>query len=936
MDSIKKRIEYIVEQLKKLDCFVSAEYLRLFQDEQFLSLLYQYIDNRFNEEICTLIEKEGIRLIDLQNCAKIVCDDTFDLSDVQELSLLDYLLPSKIHNDEIVDSAEVGKNIPEKSQEEDEFYFDLKCQGAEIISYNCTDRIIIESNLFNVSSLLSNINALQIGFSLKKTTEQEYIILKDKEIEIDSLFLKCDNYVCSQEQNAVVIAGDEFGIGDFYDFLNLYFSEAYHQIDISNQINKIKRLLEDLPYEYGNINIYKCGTTDVLTLTNDKYLSIREFVKDEHAGEWQLYNIKVIIAELQRLASMPIDALYNKMFSSLEPREYVIIRDRYLGNKIDTLESIGEKYGITRERVRQVEKVSLKKISRDYKHWHALRSSLYLISDFNSFLPLGKALKFGITREKLILLEKVDSNFLWDDDIEALIFKSKVELIQKCIVCIEKLPCDFLINQKEAQINSIGEQIAFCLTKKEMDYLLNKKYRIQGDMMIKGRIRASTILFYLMEQYYPNGIDLYDDKSIDFLREKAMENFDGFELSENNRALRARIQDCCIPIGRGIWKVDRDECLISQSLKDDINNYIESYKIPIVPVTAIFNKFSTELCIVGIANRYFLQGQLKKVVLPCYTLTRDYVLKSENADLYSLVEQYVKNTEGIITKNDIQREFPGITDVTIQMIAQATGVLNMNGYYVHIDNLGLTESDIALLKTQIDDVLNDGAIHHVKSIFNKAKKLTAGLLLRIGINHYLQFYYLIHELFSDEYEFNRPYIAKLGIEVISGERQLVERILMQDITSFSDIRSYAKEIGLIIDRYIQFVDRNNDSFIFMDKRNVVTLDYLQVTEETFLGIDDILKSFIGDRNFRPLNEFFDYWLLPKIKVAWNEWLLYSVINKYSEQYNATVSSNTLAEAVPILISEKFDESTADFSQVQKIETKPQEDFLDMLDIEDLE
>ena len=62
MDSIKKRIEHIVEQLKKLDCFISAEYLQLFQDEKFLSLLYQYIDNRFNEEICTLIAKEGIRL----------------------------------------------------------------------------------------------------------------------------------------------------------------------------------------------------------------------------------------------------------------------------------------------------------------------------------------------------------------------------------------------------------------------------------------------------------------------------------------------------------------------------------------------------------------------------------------------------------------------------------------------------------------------------------------------------------------------------------------------------------------------------------------------------------------------------------------------------------------------------------------------------------
>lgn len=936
MDSIKKRIEYIVEQLKKLDCFVSAEYLRLFRDEKFLSLLYQYIDNRFNEEICVLIAKEGIRLIDLQNCAKIVCDDTFDLSDVQELLLLDYILPSQIQNDEKVDSAEVGKFTPEKDQKEDEFYFDLKYHGAEIISYDCTDRIIIESNLFNAGLLLSHVNALQIGFSLKKISEQEYILLKDKEIEINSLFLKCDNYVYSQEKNTVVIAGKEFEIGDFYDFLDLYLSEAYHKIDIHNQINTIKLLLESLPYEYGKINIYKCGTTDAMMLSNDQYLSISEFVKDDYADEWQLYNIKVICAELQRLASMPVDVLYNKMFSTLEPREYVIIRDRYLGNKIDTLESIGEKYGITRERVRQVEKVSLKKISRDYKHWHALRSSLYLISDYNSFLPLEKALKFEITREKLILLEKVDSNLIWDEDIDALIFKSKAELIQKCIACIEKLPSDFLISQKEDQINNIRERIDFCLSRREIDYLLNKKYRIQGDMMIKGRIRASTILSYLMKQYYPNGIDLYDDKSIDFLREKAIENFDGFELSENNRALRARIQDCCIPIGRGIWKVDCDECLISQSLKDNINSYIESYKIPIVPVTAIFNRFSTELCGSGIDNRYFLQGQLKKVVLPCYTLTRDYVLKSENANLYSLVEQYVRNTEGVITKSDIQREFPGITDVTIQMIAQATGVLNMNGYYVHIDNLGLTENDIASLKSQIDDALSDEAIHHAMSIFNKAKKFINGILLRIGINHYLQFYYLIHELFSDEYEFNRPYIAKLGVEVISGEKQLVERILARDITSFSEIRSYAKEIGVIIDRYIQFVDRNNDSFIFMDKRNVVTLEYLQVSEETFLKLDDILKSFIGDRNFRPLNEFFDYWLLPKLRVAWNEWLLYSVINKYSGQYSVTVSSNTFTEAVPILISEKFDESTADFSQVQKIETKPQEDFLDMLDIEDLE
>ena len=936
MKDIKNRVEYIVEQLKKLNCFISVEYLQLFQDEKFLSLLFQYIENRFDEEVCISIVKDGIRLVDLQNCAKIVCDDTFDLSDDQDLLLLDYILPAPMQNDEKIDSAEEGQLIATKRQEKNDCYFHLQYRGDEIVSYSCTDRIVIESNLFNVLSLLDRINTLQIGFSLEKMNEQEYILSKDKPVEPNSLFLKCDDYICSQGKSAAIIAGTEFEVGDFYDFLNLYFSDAYHRIDIRNQINEIKRLLKSLPAEYGNINIYKCGTDDELTFSNEKYLSINEFVKDAYEEKWQLPNIQVIITELQRVASAPIDTIYNKLFSNLEPREYVIIRDRYLGNKIDTLENIGGKYGITRERVRQVERVSLQKLSQDRKNLHALKHLLCLVSGYDCFFPLEDALNFQFTREKLILLEKIDGNYIYDDDIEALVFKSKVNLIQKCIACIEELSSDFLINKKDEKITNIYERIDFCLSRKEIDYLINKKYRIQGNMMIKGRIRASTILSYLMKQYYPRGIDLYDDKNIDFLREKAIENFDGFELSENNRALRARIQDCCIPIDRGIWKVDCDECLISQNLQENINNYIESYKTPIVPVVAIYNRFSVELCSAGIDNRYFLQGQLKKFISTCYTLTRDYVLKSENANLYSLVDQYVKDTKGIITKSDIQREFPGITDVTIQMIAQATGVLNMNGYYVHIDNLGLTEDDVSLLKSQIDDVLKDESIHHVKSIFNRAKKFINGLLLRLGINHYLQFYYLIHELFPDEYEFNRPYIAKLGVEVINGERQLVERILLQDITSFGDIRNYAKGIGLIIDRYIQFVDRNNDSFIFMDKKNVVTLDYLQISEETFLNLDAILTAFIGDRDFRPLNEFFDYWLLPKLKVAWSEWLLYSVINKYSAQYNATVSSNTFTEAVPILISENFDENAADFSGVQNVETKPQEDILDMLDIEDLE
>ena len=62
------------------------------------------------------------------------------------------------------------------------------------------------------------------------------------------------------------------------------------------------------------------------------------------------------------------------------------------------------------------------------------------------------------------------------------------------------------------------------------------------------------------------GTSLYDDDAIRLFREKAREHFNGFEFADKDRAVRARMQDYCVPIGRGIWKLDKHEILIPTSL----------------------------------------------------------------------------------------------------------------------------------------------------------------------------------------------------------------------------------------------------------------------------------------------------------------------------------------------------------------------------------
>lgn len=149
----------------------------------------------------------------------------------------------------------------------------------------------------------------------------------------------------------------------------------------------------------------------------------------------------------------------------------------------------------------------------------------------------------------------------------------------------------------------------------------------------------------------------------------------------------------------------------------------------------------------------------------------------------------------------------------ISQVATTTKVINMNGYYVHLDNLNITVEEKYTLKSLVNKELKDNAIHHASTVFVKIKTALSGLFGKIGGSHYLQFYYLLHELFPANYEYNRPFIAALGVEIISGEAQVINLIMQHDECSIATIRQYAKEVGTVIDRYIEFIDRNNDSFI---------------------------------------------------------------------------------------------------------------------------
>jgi len=80
-----------------------------------------------------------------------------------------------------------------------------------------------------------------------------------------------------------------------------------------------------------------------------------DIVKDENAD-----------SPYEQLEEKNNTALIHEMVATLDPREQTILRYRFGldGDEEKTLEDVGDKFGVTRERIRQIQEVALKKLRK--------------------------------------------------------------------------------------------------------------------------------------------------------------------------------------------------------------------------------------------------------------------------------------------------------------------------------------------------------------------------------------------------------------------------------------------------------------------------------------------------------------------------------------------------------------------------------------------
>ncbi len=600
--------------------------------------------------------------------------------------------------------------------------------------------------------------------------------------------------------------------------------------------------------------------------------------------------VKWVSYDLRRELEEFLHRVYSKRSSNVE--RVIQLRARKM-----TLQVIGDELGLTRERIRQLEKA----VVQPFCHWQRVKKFLPRLSaDFN-----GKKILeatdlqeyFGdITEVLLYLLQCADDEFFsYDRETDTVIIVDD-DITNFARDFVEKLPDEFdlanLDEYRQAALNDHNIPMDI------FDREVSGQYNLSGTHYHRNKLSLEKMYQIVLKKYYPDGMNIYDNTELKKFRELLVDEFGEISLPQNNRSISASIGRCCILCGRGRYRV-REKEKIPHKLISEIYDYIMGSDRDLFFMNEIYLEFEDELQQAGINNRFFLQGILREEYENDLFFRRDYVSKdSNNLSLSRDLKLFVKKSKYPVTKDQIRKSYPGITEIMISISLSDDDIINYFGSYIHSSNLNLFDYDKKYMLKVLLQILNDSMPHHCDEIFETMQNDNQDLLNRLGIYYQYSLFSLLQYLYSEQFEFARPYLAQIGVNINKPIELLQEYVSANEVFEITELLGLAKEYHYTIYDILKFLNGWNDTHLLINKQEMASIEYIGITEEIVYEVEKMIADEIEDSLL--VSELGCIYRLPEIKIHWNEWLVYSVINRWGTKVEAHTTSNQFRLSFPIV------------------------------------
>ena len=628
---------------------------------------------------------------------------------------------------------------------------------------------------------------------------------------------------------------------------------------------------------------------------NDFYSLLRYDSFDESDFELLCDFLKWCKFDLQK----DINDLLNTIFSNERGKTVIEMRSSKM-----TLEQIGNELGITRERVRQIENKVKSQFARRQSRSRII-SKIYAERNGDTILTFSEIASMcdSDAQTLIYLLQSCEnSSYTFDKQLEVFVVGND-SISSRMQAFIETMPD--IVNSSQydefVQRAEDDEDIPPELFQK----VFWDTYKKTGDVYHRSRLSLAKIYSNVLNEYYSNGIKAYDALEIQEFRERIKELYGEVSLPENDRALTARITSICILCDRGVY-CPKKESYLSKELLNRIYKYIVDSNQPIFLTNTVFSVFEDELKTEGVNNKYYLQGILHEVFNEKFLFRRDYISKDTNVtSFYTSIVNFIKQSKYPVSKQQIQTHFPGITEIVINFAVSDSEILNYFGEYLHASHLQITGDERNKLYETTKQVVSDGNIHHIKDVFEIYKGTNFSVFSRNAAMFPFSAFSILEYLFRDDFEFSRPYIAKLGQQIERPADTLHEMIYCNDSFKISDISDFARENHFQIQSLLEYVLGCFDEYFIKDEDTLIRIEKTGITPETVKSTESILAEEVSDTKL--INQLSIWHKLPKIECTWSEWLLFSAIKKWGTRFQVGTTNNQLRYALPIIApNDRFD------------------------------
>lgn len=651
---------------------------------------------------------------------------------------------------------------------------------------------------------------------------------------------------------------------------------AFENFSATVATEKIFRDLPDeLKYKKARPLLLACGLEDAkffAVLPDD--LTLAEF--PEYLIENSLtFDADVLINFFDELC-FDVRARAKKIVATLfkSEREFDIVCRRAEGA---TLEEIGKNFGLTRERVRQIES---KSIDRFNKHLFGAKKIFYLLhalTDEKSALTLDDAKNF---------LDAADAEMLWffvaktnlpsrvfhfDKKLNAVVFADKVAFAAEAL--IKNLPD--IMDEKffEETITDLAHEKNFSADL--IQICLAKFYKHSGKIFHRCKLTLAFECGYILKERFGGGYKIADEISYSRLVRYLQEIF-GEKTTLTQHALDELIRKVGFLCDRGKY-IHPDFVHVSPEIIERVKNFIDNSERTAIFYKEIFETLKDFFVGTQITNRYFLQGAIKFHNLP-YTLRKDYLTKSDEVDMGTEFDNFVAE-RGEVSTQEVKENFISFKDCNIAFLTERCPeiIRTGDGMLIHATHLNLLAKDFEPIKKFLCQ--NCSTPVNSRILFDLFCERFADFMTRNEIQSHNKLFGVLQYMFRNEFNFSRPYISAADIKDINNKKFLLRLLERTEEITLEDL------VGICEENRVRYVAKNYlidglyPNFIRVDEFTLMRPESIGVTDEIISAVSESIRSAV-ERNggWQAAQTFDDYEWLPQLEVPWNSFLLGNVVS----------------------------------------------------------